>query len=62
MPRNVYKPKGQLKRSKPGAGQAAVIETALLCTVMSNIDPTNAGRLDVFPSNSLRQDAQDSGS
>jgi len=60
MPRNVWKPKGPLKKNKPGAGIAAVNETAMLCTVMSNIDPTNAGRLEVFPSDSLKQDAQSS--
>lgn len=62
MPRNTWKPRGQLKKNKPGAGIAAVNETAMLCTVMSNIDPTNAGRLEVFPSDSFKQDATGSDS
>ena len=29
MPRNTWKPRGQLKKNKPGAGIAAVNETAM---------------------------------
>ena len=47
---DVFKPRGKLKKSQPGAGVASVIQVPILCTVMSTVDPTHQGRIAVYPS------------
>ena len=59
MSRNVFKPKGKLRKYEPGAGVATVKNVPIMATVMDNIDPTNSGRLFVYPSESMDKAAQD---
>jgi len=54
---DVFKPRGKLKKSQPGAGVASVIEVPIICTVMSTVDPTHQGRIAVYPSENLNKDA-----
>ena len=59
MSRNVFKPKGKLRKYEPGAGVATVKNVPIIATVMDNIDPTNSGKLFVFPSESMDKASQD---
>jgi hypothetical protein len=53
MSQDVFKPKGKLKKYEAGAGKAQTQDVPLIATVMNNIDPTNSGRIEVYPSESL---------
>lgn len=57
---DVFKPRGKLKKSQPGAGVASVIQVPILCTVMSTVDPTHQGRIAVYPSENNNKDAYNS--
>lgn len=59
MSRNVFKPKGKVRKYEAGAGVATVKNVPIIATVMDNIDPTNSGRLFVFPSESFDKASQD---
>lgn len=59
MSRNVFKPKGKLRKYEAGAGVATVKNVPIIATVMDNIDPTNSGKLFVFPSESMDKASQD---
>ena len=53
MSQDVFKPKGKLKKYEAGAGKQQAADVPIIATVMNNIDPTNSGRLEVYPSESL---------
>lgn len=53
MSQDVFKPKGKLKKYEAGAGIQQTADVPIIATVMNNIDPTNSGRLEVYPSESL---------
>ena len=59
MAKDVYKPRGKLKKSMPGAGVAATIDVPIICTVMSSVDATRQGQLEVYPSENLDKGAFD---
>jgi len=45
---DIWKPRGELKISKPGVGGGSVKSVPLLGIVKDNIDPTRAGRIRVY--------------
>jgi len=52
MSQDVFKPKGKLKKYEAGSQQQAAT-VPIIATVMNNIDPTNSGKIEVYPSESL---------
>lgn len=60
MAQDVFKPKGQVKASKPDAGGAAVRSVPVLAVVKNNIDSTRAGRIQVYISDFGAPDPDDS--
>jgi len=59
MSRNVFKPRGKVRKYEAGAGVATIKNVPIIATVMDNIDPTNSGKLFVFPSESFDKASQD---
>ena len=59
MSKDVFKPRGKLKKNLPGAGIASVIEVPVIATVMSTVDPTHQGRIAVYLSENLDKNAYD---
>lgn len=53
MSQDVFKPKGKVKKYEAGAGKQNAADVPIIATVMNNIDPTNSGRIEVYPSESL---------
>lgn len=56
MAQDGFKPRGTLKASKPDAGGANIRSVPVLGIVKDNIDPTRAGRLQVYISDFSGQD------
>jgi hypothetical protein len=59
MPRDIFKPVGPLKASRPDAGGANVENVARLGVVKDNIDPTRSGRIAVYISDNNGSDPND---
>jgi len=57
MSKDVFKPRGKLKKNLPGAGVTSVIEVPVIATVMSTVDPTHQGRIAVYLSENLDKNA-----
>lgn len=55
---NIFKPTGPLKSSKPDAGGAALRSTPVFGIVKNNIDPTRAGRIQVYISDIGTEDPE----
>ena len=60
MSNDFFKPRGRLKKNRPGAGVASVIEVPVIGTVMSTVDPTHQGCIAVYLSENLDKNAYDS--
>jgi len=59
MAQDVFKPKGQLKASKPDAGGGVIRSEPVLAIVKNNIDPTRGGRIQVYISDFGAPDPDD---
>ena len=59
---NYFKPIGTTKESEPNAGGGAVRSEPVLAVVKNNIDPTRAGRLQVYIADFGAPDPDDSSS